>query len=372
MAEYNHAVDIANRALQHCGARRIDVTQGFNEDSQQASECAFAYGKLRRAELRRNVWRFSIRSTPLRPITSTTREMAPAMWSSVTTYTVGSLVSDAQGVLWISTRPANLNNDPGLVGYWALYSGPLAIPEFDEDEAYHAGDVVYTQAGDGTFKAYLSLEDANEDVPGTPNVWDDEVTYRKDALVIYSSVVYKSLYDFNTNQQPDVTPSAWSTSALPGTGSEKWAQLSVALIDLRMTYPRATGGRRIFRLPANFVRIAPQDPKAGAYTYVGGPGNRNYDDWNPEGNYFTSAYSAPIMFRFCADIQNVQEFDDMFCEGLAARLALAVAPQLTQSNADASAIAAQYTAFMSEARTVNGIETGSVEPPEDDFITARL
>lgn len=371
MAEYNHAVDIANRALQHCGERRIDVTEGFNEDSQQADECSFVYGKLRRAELRRNVWRFATRWAPLRPITATTRELAPALWSSTTTYSYGSLVSDAQGLIWISVRHANLNNNPGAVYYWELYTGPLAIPLYVADEAYFSGDVVYTTDGDGTFKAYMSLVDGNEDNPATPNEWDDEVTYRRDDLVGYSSVIYMSLIDFNLGITP-VEGASWTAVEPRGTGSEKWVELSVGLVDRRMLHPPARNSRHVFRLPANYLRMAPQDPKAGVHTYVGGPGNRVVEDWVFEGDYFSASSPFTIMFRFVADVQNVQQYDDMFCEGLACRIALAISPRLSQSTADEQVIAAKYAAFMTEARQVNGIETGSVEPPEDDFITVRM
>ena len=56
---FQNPVDIANRALQHCGAQRIDPTLGFTENSVNASECAFAYDKLRSAELQRNYWKFA-------------------------------------------------------------------------------------------------------------------------------------------------------------------------------------------------------------------------------------------------------------------------------------------------------------------------
>src|SRR5262245_20614060 len=105
-------VNIANRALQHCGAGRIDETQGFAEDSKNASECSFAYDKLRRAELRRNIWRFAIRRAVLRAIDTTTMLLAPALWVSSTTYFVGSIVSDETNALWISVVPDNLNNQP--------------------------------------------------------------------------------------------------------------------------------------------------------------------------------------------------------------------------------------------------------------------
>ena len=78
------------------------------------------------------------------------------------------------------------------------------------------------------------------------------------------------------------------------------------------------------------------------------------------------------MLRFVADTIDVTTFDDMFCEGLAARIAESVCQILTQSDAKLRTIAGEYQKFMGEARTVNAIETGPVEPPIDDFISCRL
>jgi hypothetical protein len=63
---FQSPVDIANRGMQHIGAVRIGAL-GFGELSVQASECGFVYDKVRRAELRRNVWRFATRLCVLRP-----------------------------------------------------------------------------------------------------------------------------------------------------------------------------------------------------------------------------------------------------------------------------------------------------------------
>ena len=78
--------------------------------------------------------------------------------------------------------------------------------------------------------------------------------------------------------------------------------------------------RNVYRLPANYLRKAPQDPKAGVFSWLGAPGNRQADDWTYEGNYLMTLDGGPIVFRFIADLQNVADFDDMFCEALSCRL----------------------------------------------------
>src|SRR5438132_499877 len=109
MTAFQTPVDIGNRALQHCGAARMDATLGFNDTSSRgASEIAFCYDKLRRAELRRNLWVCSIHHATLRAIDANTMLLSPALWVSTTTYFDNSIVTDQSGNLWISNIPNNL------------------------------------------------------------------------------------------------------------------------------------------------------------------------------------------------------------------------------------------------------------------------
>ena len=72
-----------------------------------------------------------------------------------------------------------------------------------------------------------------------------------------------------------------------------------------------------------------------------------------------------------ADINDVTRIDDMFCEGLAARIARDVCETLTNSTAKHAMIDATYRDVIARARLANAIEVGSEESPEDDFITCR-
>ena len=67
VSAYKTREDIANRALQHCRMRRI-VSLIPPDSSANAQETAFIYDKVREAELRCNVWRFSIRRCILRAV----------------------------------------------------------------------------------------------------------------------------------------------------------------------------------------------------------------------------------------------------------------------------------------------------------------
>jgi hypothetical protein len=434
MADFTAPVDIGNRALQHCGVPRI-ATPDFSEDSQRCSEVSFCYDKLRRAELQRRFWSFAITRTVLRAIDQNTMRLTPSLWAPTTTYFAGSIVADALGVLWISTIPNNLNNDPLLTSFWEPYFGPRTVPLYDASgtTAYFAGELVYTAPGDGTNRVYLSLQSNNTDDPATPTAYDATVTYFKDQVVTFNSVAYMSLIDLNLNNEPDLAPALWasgttyaagakvggsdgmiyqsvgsgnvgndpttdggvhwtntgalnpwSTVFVGGAGSDKWLQIGgaefpagVTLTTLNIVYPLGSGPwwqastKNAFALPAAFLALAPQNPKAGL-SVVGGPIDPGYNDWLIERGYLISSETGPIVLRFVADVTDVRKMHSMFCEGLAARIGFEVCEILTQSTAKLGAISKIYDRWISEAGTVDAIEQGYTDTPEDDLVTVRL
>lgn len=434
MAEFRTEADIGNRALQHVGAERMGAL-GFAENSKRASEVAFCYGKLREAELRRNVWTFACRRTILRAVDDNTMLLAPALWVSTTTYLVGSVAADQNGNNWISRIPNNLNNDPlsATTPYWEPYFGPMAVSLYDSAQSYFAGELVYTAPGDGTSRVYLSLQSANTDVPGTATAYDATAVYSKNQVVTYVSVAYMSLIDLNTANTPSLAAAPWAsgttygagaavagsdgvkytsigagnighdpttdggvnwtntgvlvpwtTSFTAGDGSVKWLQIGgaefpngVALSTLDIVYPLGTGpstqaiSRNIFKLPSGFLREASQNPKSGVTTWLGGPTGILYNDWVLENGFLLTNDSGPIAYRFVANVTDAARMDPMFCEGLAARVGMEVCETVTQSTAKLATIAKVYDEWMSQARTVNAIEQGTEEPPQDDYISVR-
>lgn len=382
---YLTPVDIANRALQHLGATRIDATLGFDEPSLNASETAFAYDKLREAELATCVWRFAIKRTILRPIDTDTMLLAPTLWSSLATYFVGSIVVDATGEIWESKIPNNLGNDPGESDAWGQYFGPLSVMTYDATTAYFPGELVYVADGDGNNRVYRSLQGSNTDNPATATAWSATATYLKNQVATVAAVAYMSLIDLNTNNPPATSPLVWTTTFVGGKGSLKWLQIGgpefpsgVGLTPPYIIYPLGTGPvsqsptRNIYRLPANFLREAPRDPKAGAASYLGSPTNLQYTDWLLEGDYIVTRDVDPIMYRFVADITNVREMTALFSEYLAARVALETCQRITQSDSKLQAISNIYQHHKAQSKIANGIETGPTEPPLDDWIATRL
>jgi hypothetical protein len=420
------SLDIANRACQHLGVTRI---QNPAEDSIQNAEITFAYDKLRRAELRRNNWRFAIKHAVLRPIDTTTFLLSPALWNAGVQYLPGSIVADSNGQLWISNKANNIGNDPNQTDIWDAYFGSMTADVYDTTGGtlYFAGDLVYIQNTDGSYNVYLSLQNQNAEVPNVADVWSATATYQQDETVTYSGQQWRSLIALNTNHIPvagpqnwvatqtyavnnQVTgtdgfiyqsvgsgnlnnnpvtdngtnwanldiPNAWTVTPAIPVSSSMWVPLFASLVSFNFVYPIGFGPlsqqltKNVFRLPAGYLRKAPQDPKAGLYSFLGGPAYNNQEDWLFEGKLLLSSCATPIIFRFIADVVKVSDMDDMFAECFAARIALETCEAITNSNVKKQTINNDYIKFRNEAITVNGIEVGVTEPPEDDYIMCRL
>lgn len=418
------SLDVANRALQHCG---VDYIASVTEDSKANRETSFAYDKVRRAELQRNTWRFAIKKAVLRAIDTTTMRLVPALYDATKTYLPGAVVKDSNGQYWISHRPDNINNTPGDTDVWDMYFGPLSVSLYSSTQAYFAGEIVYKlSATAGAYQVYMSLQNANSDDPATATAWAATTTYKSDDVVSYSGSQWRSLLPVNLNITPADGPAAFDVGATYSIGqtttasdnfiyssvgsgnighdpttdagvhwtntgvatgwsrvptlvasSIKWLPLTATLSNLTFTYPIASGPssqcmtRNVYRLPAGYLRTAGQMPKAGAISYLGAPSGLAYTDWEYDGDFIVSADVGPIVFRFVADVTKVSAMDDMFCEGLACRVAEAVCEPLTQSSGKLSSIASEYVKFMGEARTVNAIEEGWEDPPTDDYLACR-
>ena len=427
MTAFASPLDIANRALQRCGVSRIRTTDWPpSEDSKQASELLFLYDKIRRAELRRNAWRHAVRRATLRPLDTTVMLLNPVLWDGGTTYGVGSIVADGAGLLWGSNSASNTGNPPGQSRHWSSYFGPLTVTKWDATTSYDPGELAYTTSGNGGFTVYASVAGGNTDAPGTPQDWAAATTYNAQAIVSYGGANYQNLFDANTGNRPDLSPLPWApgttyaSGALVGgsdgavyssvasgntghdpvgngganwtatgalqpwttaltlpAGSANWRQLTGAAVQsISIVYPAGTGpmsernSANVFLLPNGYLRTVPQNPPGGP-TWLGGPSGNSVSDWQFEGDFLLSSRPPPIRLRFVADVTDVASMDDMFCEGLACRIAAEACETLTQGTAKLASINMAYKMVMGEARIVNAIEMGADEPPEVDYVAVR-
>ena len=124
----------------------------------------------------------------------------------------------------------------------------------------------------------------------------------------------------------------------------------------------AFGPAGFFTLPADFLRLLPKDPEEDI----------NDLDWRIEGKKIATNDTAPLEVRYIYRVEDPNDFDPLFVETLACRIALQTCEKLTQSNAKKAAITQEYKDAIAEAKRTNGIENVPREPPADTWDTARL
>lgn len=384
MAEYRVPIDIGNRACDHCGVPRM---QSFTEDTKAAAAIFPVYDQLRTAELRRNVWRFSVRKAALRAIDNTTMFLVPAAWSNVGVYPQGSIVT-YNNTFYFAAQYVPVGITPGTPneGYWTVYFGPQTVTPWvsGSNVAYYAGELVY-YVNNNLVNVYQCLTTGTAaDPTQAPAQWSSTATYNTGDTVTDSAnqYVWQSSIDLNINNDPGPGSLYWQLVPVFNQGAtqvgQDWLSINATVRYQRIQYPIGAGPRwqsstrNIFQLPSGYLREAPQDPKQGIVSYLGSPSGLPQSDWTYEGDYIVSRDETVIILRFVADIQDVTQMDPMFCEGLGARVGLEVCEPLTQSDSKLNTISQVYKTFMGEARAVNGIETGTVEPPLDDYISCRI
>lgn len=423
-AGFLDSLDIANRALQHCGLGGADRIQSVDEDSKANSECSFVYDKLRRAELTRNIWTFATRKAVLRPLDTGVLILDPAEYAADATYERGAVTKDENGFWWMSVVDENYNNAPGETTAWEAYFGPKTVHPYDSTIEYFAGELVYTETSPaGTFVVFMSLMNQNDSVPGTADAYSATTLYNRGSRVSYGGFMWYSLIEINRGITPIEGAADWSAVTVyaigdkatasdgfeytstangnqgndpidgsnwtkgsavawtkvpePYTAASSWLPLYAGLKSLSFFYPIGTGPAsyrstsNVYMLPHGYLKKAPLNPKAGAISNLGAPSGLDYDESNVENGAIIAMDTGPRMIRFVSDMVDVTKFDDLFCEGLAARIGREICEPLTQSTQKITQIGQAYQKFMSEARLNNMIEVGPIEFPEDDYITCR-
>jgi hypothetical protein len=311
-------VDIANRGLQHIGARRI-VT--FADVTRNAVESNAIYDKLRRHELRRSVWNFAVRRCTMRALTISSVLIGPIAWAIGTTYGLAEVTADSNGQVWQSRIAGNIGNSPLEGAAWTAYTGPINADN-----------------------------------------WSSVVTYQAGELVISGGVVYTARNNSNPNLNQVPPASAYWYKFVEAGYSSPVAYLPSPLnqnADFSVARP-------VFLLPYGFLRIAPQDQKRADLPRLGVSAEMRYRDWEIENGFiFTNDTKSPFNLRYVADMTDVTKMEDLFCEALAARLGLELCEMLTQNRDKLSATRAAYDEAIMLAKDINAIEGGSTENEEN-------
>jgi|AP82_1055514.scaffolds.fasta_scaffold20863_2 hypothetical protein len=112
-----------------------------------------------------------------------------------------------------------------------------------------------------------------------------------------------------------------------------------------------------YSLPSDFLRIL--------------PGNK-ITDWQIEGRKLLTDDGITLDLRYVKRVTDPNEFDALFINLLATRLAFELCEIITQSNTKKDFLMKDYEFSILEAKRSNAIERVSAESPEDSWITARL
>lgn len=124
----------------------------------------------------------------------------------------------------------------------------------------------------------------------------------------------------------------------------------------------AFGPANSFTLPADFVRLLPKDPEEVT----------NDDDWRIEGKKILTNDSAPLEIRYIYRVEDPNEFDALFVEALACKIAIQTCEKITTSSQKKAAVVEEYKSAINSAKRTNAIENVAAEPPPDPWDTARL
>ncbi len=298
-----------------------------------------------------------------------------------------------------------LPDGPNQVDQWQAgitYSkGQIAFIYTDANGQIITGLPIGLNVGGLSSNAFQSTIDFNtgnqpdicEGAAGIP--WVSTFSFAlNDTVVGSDGQLYKSLIASNLGTDPTNDPlfAAWTPLGMysgtwtvaitptPRAISNNWQLIPGATATMVIPYPLTAGpldhatSRNAYRLPAGYLREAPEDPSQGGTPWLGAPQYSNFqNDWTYDADFIITRNDRVIIYRFVANTTDVSRMDPMFCEGLAASLAVAVGPTLKPGDKDSKVAALTvYNRTMFEARTVNAIEIGAVKPPTSDYLNVRL
>ena len=80
----------------------------------------------------------------------------------------------------------------------------------------------------------------------------------------------------------------------------------------------------------------------------------------------------PLKIRYIRDVTDAGQFDAVFCQALAARLAMELCEEITQSNTKMQWLQGVYKSVMMEAIRVDAIERPPNPLPDSEWVLGRL
>lgn len=133
----------------------------------------------------------------------------------------------------------------------------------------------------------------------------------------------------------------------------------------------AFGFQYQYQLPSDFIRldqINDQYPDTIMDNYIG----TETAEWAIEGNKILTGLGSPLKIRYGYRVEDPNQWDPLFREALACRLAAELCEDLTQSDTKKQNAWAEWKRAINSAIQVNAIERIPQMPPDDQFIISRL
>lgn len=122
------------------------------------------------------------------------------------------------------------------------------------------------------------------------------------------------------------------------------------------------GRANAYNLPEGFLRLLPLYPEDNFVDL----------DWIIENGQIITDDGAPLEIRFIKQETDPNKFDSLFQEALAARIALELCEELTQSNEKKNQLRQDYNDIIKRAKRVNGIEVAPARAVDAEWIARRL
>ena len=262
--------------------------------------------------------------------------LVPALYAGGTTYALSAIVSDSNGLFWVSLQAANTGHTPSTSPIW--------------------------------WTRWITQSSGLQATPPLPVIFQT-------APSIYLSIA---------NNNGPVAPAIATTN--PGSiGNLYWTLVGGTVAQLSILWPVGAGpvnsgtNFNLFPLPFGWLRPSIYYAKETAHPWLGalyGPGDAP-DEYTYYGSYFSgpaSMYMSNTPFidlTFIADIADVTVMPPLYCESLALRIAKAIDGALTESK-NVQKLEREYNKVTGEAMRIDAIIQGTPTQPIEELIRVRL
>jgi hypothetical protein len=100
--------------------------------------------------------------------------------------------------------------------------------------------------------------------------------------------------------------------------------------------------------------------------------NQPVADYSLEGNKILANFAAPLKIRYVSRVTDTTQWDSMFVEAFACRLAMELAEDLTQSNTKREMAQNEYMAALRGAIRASSVEQPAQALPDNSWLLSRL